>query len=152
LLQIYRNNFENPGLVEESRQHFHNRNQADTESALDYVYALQAMATDSNIDAASYVILKSRLIGGTWSDAARELLMRDATDMTFEQARTLFVQVESVLEQSRIMARAYTVNAVQEDQHGDVQVVSCRRGPGARQPPRRWRRLPSASGLFQWSP
>jgi len=139
LLQILRSKFENPGLVEASRQRFHNRKQADTESALDYVYALQAMAADCDFDAASYdAILKSRLIGGTRSYAAKERLMMDATDMTFEQTKTLFVQeVKSVREQSRIMARANTVNAVQEDQHEDVQVVSGRRGLGARQSPRR---------------
>ena len=64
LMAILQLKFENRGLVETDRQRLHNRKQADTESAQDFVFALQALAADCQFDAASYsAVLKSRLIG-----------------------------------------------------------------------------------------
>ena len=134
LMAILQLKFENPGLVETNRQRFHNRKQADTESAQDFVYALQTLAADCQFDAASYsAVLKSRLIGGLKSEATRERLLMDSTNMSFDQTKTLFIQIESIREQSRIMAQSNTIHATTECEpfHERVQAVFQRRGGGS---------------------
>ena len=116
LLQILRQKFEDPGLVETNRQIFHNRRQRDNESAEDFVYALQSLAADCLFDAASYSdIMKSRLIGGVCNDSTREKLMLESTNMNYDQTKIFFTQIEAARAQSRRIALANTANAVFED-------------------------------------
>jgi len=57
----------------------------------------------------------------------------DSTNMSFDQTKTLFIQIESIREQSRIMAQSNTIHAATECEpfHERVQAVFQRRGGGS---------------------
>ena len=105
LIAILRAKYEPPGLVASNRYTFGYRTQRESESIQEYIAALQQLA--SNCDFGQFLphALRDRLIAGTKYPDIRSKLL-GITDLTWDQAKEVALQVESIKLQSKVLGQS----------------------------------------------
>ncbi|KAE8739254.1 hypothetical protein FOCC_FOCC015252 [Frankliniella occidentalis] len=103
LIRLLRQKYEPHGLVSTNRLQFNRRVQLQTESATDYITALQVLADRCEYGLHYPEALRDQLIGGVRSNELRLILLK-ANNLTFFQAKELCEKDDALRNEVRLMA------------------------------------------------
>lgn len=111
LITILRDHYEPPGLRRANRLTFSKRNQRDSETATEFISAIQDLASRCEFGAQLNDSLLDRLISGIKNNELRIKLLSRA-DLTYQAAKELIIQQEAVRLEARALAQSVQIGNV----------------------------------------
>lgn len=112
LVSMMMRQFEPPGLIPANRLIFHSRRRRPDETVSDYVGALQVLAKNCHFGTHHAEALRDQMVCGIGFEETQRKLLQ-TPNLTYELAKQIALQDEAVRTQSRRLAQATNINAVQ---------------------------------------